>query len=651
MSFFEQQYKARKRTGRLVLLFLIAVVLTVTALNAAAYFIARFSFPEEYLLTLEVWLNEPYWVWITGVTLLVIVIGSLRTLFKLSGGGRSVAQMVGARRIKMSSQDPHERRLINVVEEMSIASGTPVPALYVMDEENRINAFVAGYRANQAVLVVTRGTLETLDRDELQGVVGHEYSHILNGDMRINIRLMAALAGILVLGQLGGFMLRGMRFSGRGGKGGGGAPVLAAALALFAIGYIGLFFGRLIKAAISRQREYLADASSVQFTRNPAAIAGALWKIKTGAGSRLVNSHAEDMSHMCIAESLKFSALLATHPPLDDRINAVDPHFLTKKKFEKPKPPAPAPADPIPAPGGAGAPGDAMGLAGGESVPITATTEGVTASVGNPSAQHMDYAHHLHAALPVMLLNAAHSDGEAVLVVYALILAGTHDEAMGIALPMVKAHEGEAGVEKTRELILAVERIGARGRLPLLDIVLPELKELPSDARSRFLGTVKALIKVDKRFTLFEFVLATILTNHLADDAGKADRIKYDKADPVLDEIRVLMTVLARVGADSPAAASQAFAQVMRYFTNQTLTPADKAEFTPERLSEVLTKLSLLSPLVKQTVIAACTDCVLHDGKVMPAEAELLRATALTLDCPMPPLISDTEAARALQTG
>ena len=286
-----------------------------------------------------------------------------------------------------------------------------------------------------------------------------------------------------------------------------------------------------------------------------------------------------------------------------------------------------------------------MGFAGGESSPITATTEQVTASVGNPSAQHMEYAHNLHAALPAVLLDAAHSDGEAPLVVYALILAGTDEEAMKAALSMVKAHEGESGVEKTQVLIRAVEKIGARGRLPLLDIVLPELKELPNDARTRFLGTVKALIKVDQRFTLFEFVLATILTNHLADDAGKADQIKYYKAGPVLDEIRVLMTVLSRVGADSQATATEAFNQVMRYFTNETVTPADKAEFTPERLSEVLNKLSLLSPLVKQTVIAACSDCVLHDGKVMPAEAELLRATALTLDCPMPPLVPDTKAA------
>lgn len=640
MSFFERQHKARRQTGRLVLLFLVAVALTVIAFNVVIFFIARFALPEDAVLSLEEWINEPYWIWVSGATLLVIGFSSLRTLFKLAGGGKSVAKMVGARRIKMSSNNPDERRLINVVEEMSIASGTPVPALYVMDEERRINAFVAGYRPNQAVLVVTRGTLETLDRDELQGVVGHEYSHILNGDMRINVRLMAILAGILALGQVGGFMLRGARFSGRRGKGGGARAILAVALALFVIGYIGLFFGRLIKAAISRQREYLADASSVQFTRNPAAIAGALWKIKTGAGSRLVSSHAEDMSHMCIAESLRFSSFMSTHPPLDDRINAVDPHFMTKKKYEKLKVPPGSSAE-----SARDVPAAAMGFAGGDTSPIVTTTEQVTASVGNPGAKHMEYAHHLHAALPAVLINAAHSDIEAPLVVYALILAGTKTDTMNVALAMVKAHEGVEGVEKTRGLIEAVGKIGARGRLPLLDIVMPELKELPDNTKQRFLGTVRALTKVDERFTLFEFVLATILTNQLSQDAGRADRIKYFKSQPVLNEIRVLMTVLARVGASTKADAEEAFVQVMRYFTSDPVTLAEKSEFTPERLSEVLNKLALLSPLVKQSVISACADCVLHDGKVMPAEAELLRATALTLDCPMPPLVPDTKQA------
>ena len=640
MSFFEQQHRARKRTGYLVTLFLSAVLLTLLALNAAGFLIARFAFASTYgVITLAYWLAQPYWIWITVATLVVVLVGSLRTLFKLSDGGKAVAKMVGARRIKMSSQDPQERRLINVVEEMAIASGTPVPALYVMDDEGGINAFVAGYRPNQAVMVVTQGTLAILDRDELQGVVGHEFSHILNGDMRMNIRLMATLAGILVIGQMGGFMLRGMRFSRRGGKS-GGAPILAAALALFVIGYIGLFFGRLIKAAISRQREYLADASSVQFTRNPQAIAGALWKIKTRVGSRLLSSHAEDMSHMCIAQSLNFSSLMATHPPLEDRINAVDPHFMTKKKFEKPTEVSQA------ASAGEGSlPEAAIGFAGDNSTPITTTSQQVTDSVGNPRPEHLAYAHQLRLGLPEVLLNSARSESHAPLVVYALILAGTDDGVMNKAFDLVKTTTNPQHGPHLRDLVEAIDDLGARGRLPLLDIVLPALSEMTEPLKRSFLDTVNTLVKMDHRFTLFEFALVTILANYLAPDADRADRTKYYKAAPVLNEIRVLLSVLAQVGAGSDASAKAAFTQVMRYFTKETVTMAERSEFTPDRLQRVLNTLFALSPLVKHTLIGACADCVLHDGKVMPGEAELLRATSLTLDCPMPPLLPESKVA------
>ena len=331
---------------------------------------------------------------------------------------------------------------------------------------------------------------------------------------------MGVLAGILSIGQMGGFILRHMRFSSRSNGKGGGGLVVAGALALFVVGYIGLFFGRLIKAAISRQREFLADASSVQFTRNPSAIAGALWKIKTAvAGSALDSSHAEDMSHMCIAESLQLSSLMATHPPLDERINAVAPGFIAEKAVEQTAPQAPA-AGPAAVP----APAGAMGFAGGETEAVSTTSQQITESVGNPKAEHMDYATALHSALPPVLLEAAHAPGEAQLVVYALILAGTDQGAMEIAWAHIKAHESEEGIHKTRELVEVLVKLGSRARLPILDIVIPELKELPGDSRARFLGTVKALVRVDKRLTLFEFVMVTLLAGQLADDAGKADR-------------------------------------------------------------------------------------------------------------------------------
>jgi Zn-dependent protease with chaperone function len=273
VNFFEHQHKARRKTGILVLYFIIAVVLIVISINAFIFLVISWGGSMSAEDTLRVY--KPLVVYVALGTILVIFIGSLSSMIKLRGGGRAVAEMVGARRVNPDSRDVNERRLINVVEEMSIASGTPVPKIYVLDNEAGINAFVAGLRPTETVLVVTRGALENFNRDELQGVVGHEYSHIFNGDMRINIRLMAVLAGILMIAQFGRVL---MRSSGRSrGKGSGQAGLIG--LGLFIIGYVGLFFGGLIKASISRQREFLADASSVQFTRNPDGIAGALWKI------------------------------------------------------------------------------------------------------------------------------------------------------------------------------------------------------------------------------------------------------------------------------------------------------------------------------------------------------------------------------------
>jgi Zn-dependent protease with chaperone function len=643
VNFFEHQHKARRQTGLLVCYFLVAITLTVAVINVAIYF--AFSFAEPTIApSLDEWIASRYWLWVSLGVVGVVLVGSVRSYFQLSGGGKAVAQMVGARRLKMSSSDPHERQFVNVVEEMSIASGTPVPVLYVMDAERAINAFVAGYRVNQAVMVVTRGTLETLSRDELQGVVGHEYSHVLNGDMRLNVRLIATLAGLLALGQVGGFMLRGLSFSGHrrrssNSKGGNGVVVvLVIAVVLFVVGYIGLFFGRLIKAAVSRQREYLADASAVQFTRNPEGIASALWKIQNGT-SRLDNSHAEDMSHMCFSSALNFSSLLATHPPLDRRIRAIDPHFDAKMIARRNKDKLSS-TPPRSSPTPQGGLEQAMGFAGaGHSSGVETTAERVAASIGNPTDAHFEYAHVLHDALPVAILDAAHSEEHCRLVVYALILKNTEHEAMEVALAMVKARDGDAAVELVRHLLGQMTQLSAQTRLPIIDIVLPELKMLSAVNRRKFLGTVKALIQSDKRFTLFEFVLLTILTEHLRDDADKADVIKFHKSDQVINEIRILLTVLAMSGRTKETDGRDAFQRVMKYFTGVQFEMAGKSELKPDRLAEVFEKLSYLSPLVKQSVITACADCVVHDGRVLPAEAELLRATSLSLDCPMPPII------------
>ncbi len=281
VTFFEHQTRARRSTSLLVVLFALAVVGVVLAVNLvvplALYVGARGFFTP----------SPGLYVTLTVVTLAVIGIRTLVGVLQMRGGGDAVAQLAGGVRVERGTRDADERRLLNVVDEMAIASGVSVPHVYVLRGERGINAFAAGYSPNEAVVAVTEGTARTLTRDELQGVVAHEFSHVLNGDMRLSVQMIGVLAGILFIGEVGNFLLR-ARSGGDDRRSGGGIVFVGAALLI--IGYAGLFFGRLIKAAVSRQREFLADASSVQFTRNPEGIAGALATISAGPGSSLVRA-------------------------------------------------------------------------------------------------------------------------------------------------------------------------------------------------------------------------------------------------------------------------------------------------------------------------------------------------------------------------
>ncbi len=637
MNFFQQQHRARRNTALLVIYFLLAVVLIVIAINAVVYALLQQTGTQG-LVHVE---GEPQslWFWVTAATLMLIGGGSLFRFILLRGGGEAVAEMVGAREVDPDTRDTDERRLFNVVEEMSIASGTPVPDLYIMDEEPGINAFVAGYSPGEAVLVVTRGTLRQLSRDELQGVVGHEYSHILNGDMRLNVRLIAILAGILLLGQLGGFMLRSMRYArgSRSGKNGQGALlILGLGLGLFVIGYIGLFFGRLIKAAISRQREFLADASSVQFTRSPDGIAGALWRIQqSSAGSLLHNAHAEDMSHMCFGQSLKLAlgGLLATHPPLEERIKAIDPGFIARHAGERIQ------ARHTAAGNGPAMDTGAMGFAAGMETPIATDSGRITASIGNPDARHLDFARNLYAQLGGELIDLLHRPAQAAAVIYALLLTNTDADSQERARELLTGEVSSDQMAQIHALQAGISRLPPQARLPLLELALPALRQLPQEMRHQVLRTSETLIRADRRFSLFEFVLLTLLQKHLLKDRKDSGKVRFFKYTRVLPDIRLLLSVVARAGAEDPQLAQRAYAQAIGSFGIQEESPLDIQHCQAGALSRALQRLARLSPLLKPALIEACADCVLHDGKLLPAEAELMRAISVSLDCPMPPLL------------
>lgn len=632
MNFFEHQARARRRTTLLVIPFVLAVALIVVTLNVVGFFVFQQVGARDAAPPLAVWFAQPFWIWISLGTLGVIGAGSLKTTLQLSGGGTALADMLGARPIAMDSGDGDERRLINVVEEMSIASGTPVPRLYVLDGEPSINAFVAGFRPTETVMVVTRGAVQNFTRDELQGVIGHEYSHVFNGDMRLNMRLMGILAGVLLIGQIGRFILR----SGNRGRGKGSAQMALLGLALFVIGYIGLFFGALIKAAISRQREFLADASAVQFTRNPDGIAGALYRIQQHAeGSRLLNSHADDVSHFCFGASVRtgFTSLLATHPPLAERIHAVDPDFMKKQRAQG----AAGTGGARPAVGGA-PPAGAAAFAGFAPAGGTMDAAAVAGSVGNVTPAHHALAGSIHAGLPETLARSLRGAGTVAPACYALVLAATDPAARGAGLALLHEKAGKADAAHAEGLVPLIVAQGPGARLMLVNLALPALKALPTATRGGFIEAIRALVLADRRTTLFEFAMLAILREHLAEDAGKAFPARYFKFDAVLTEIRLLLSVLARAGGGDQVAVERTFRLGMAQFQREPGAMVPASQCTLTSLEQALRKLALLAPLLKQPLVQACADCVIHDGTVAPSEAELLQAIALTLDCPMPPL-------------
>jgi len=621
MNFYEHQDRARRRTVLLTVYFALAVTLIALALNAVFYVALNATRTDP--LSLRTWIAEPYWIWISLAVGGLIVLGTLHTSFRLRGGGRALAAMVGARRIEPSTAAIDERRLLNVVEEMSIASGTPVPALYVLDDEAGINAFVAGTRPTEVVMVVTRGALEAFDRDELQGVVAHEYSHIFNGDMRLNLRLMGVLAGIVLIGQIGRLMLR----SGTHGRSRDAGQWALVGVAVLAIGYIGLFFGALIKAAVSRQREFLADASAVQFTRDPDGIAGALDTIRQhGAGSLLDNAHAEDLSHFCFGESVHyaFSALLASHPPLDARIKAINPQYARRTRAA-PSTQTAARDEP---------PGLSTAFAAG-AAPLAPAE--VAAAVGTLAPRQVAFARALHAALPAHVVSLAHTSAGAAQLVFALLLAASAPAASGRILAAVNYHDPMLS-DGLESLAAALRDLSRQARLPLVNLALPALKQASATERRRLRDTVRAVIGADRQFTVFEFALEHLLDDHLRDDAGQAVAVKYFSFAAVADDLRVLLSVLARIGASDPTAAAAAFARAWHPFALGDAVLLEAAACSLAALDGALDRLAGVSPLLKKNVIQACADCVQHDGEVTSTEMDVLQVVALTLDCPLPPL-------------
>jgi Zn-dependent protease with chaperone function len=644
-DFFEAQDSARSRSRLLVILFVLAVI----AIIASIYAVVHFALgpgpqgPVDFGLLIIV----------AVLTVGMVTAGSTVRTMQLRQGGPKVAEMLGGRRVRPNTTDEAERRLVNVVEEMAIASGTPVPAIYVLDHETGINAFAAGYTLDDAAVAVTRGTLEKLNRDELQGVIAHEFSHILNGDMRLNIRLMGLLFGILLLAIIG----RGLLYSGgrgRRGRDGGGNQIALVGFALVIIGYIGVFFGKLIQAAVSRQREYLADAAAVQYTRNPGGIGGALQKIG-GIGSQVENHHAQEASHLFFARGLGGSmfSLLATHPPLEERIRRIglvplDPPSKARSRGEVRSAPAGgrrgAAAGAAPVAGLAGAAAMTAGMAEA-APPGSSGVDGraLIASIGSPDREHVAYAGRLLRSLPDAVRDAAHDPDGAAALLFALLL---HDEDAGVAAAqhrMIREFGDDALEATVTSLAADVAALGGAARLPLLDLLLPALRELPPTQAERVRAAAESLSAADGRTDMFELALLHVLGRQLGTAAHSRNAAEGAAGERPLDALRgeaeVVLSAVAWSGTTDAGEADAAFAAAAAHaapLRGAALRPRDAIDIAS--INHSLERLRGGRPAARRQFLEACIHAVAHDGHVHVQEAELLRAVAEAIHCPMPPV-------------
>jgi Zn-dependent protease with chaperone function len=641
VDFFAAQDQARRVSRRLVTAYIIATGLIVAGVTIIVGFALLFFTDAGYGNTPGSFTsNNAGILAMTALLTILFILGA--SMFKtavLSSGGGAVAKQLGGTPVAADTQDPLRRRLRNVVEEMAIASGVPVPEIYVLEEESSINAFAAGYSPSDAAVAVTRGTLELLERDELQGVIAHEFSHILNGDMRLNIRMMGVLFGIMAISLAGRLIVRGgYRASLFSGRRNNGAPViLVIGIGFAVLGGIGMFCARVIKASVSRQREFLADASAVQFTRQKSGIANALKKIGGYTeGSRIKAKDPEEVSHMLFGSGAKMAGLFATHPPLVERIQALDPSFR-ESDFPRIDPLRQRVRVDARSEAAAGFAADMTAAAAG--APIL--TESIAASVGRPDSEHVAYARQLRQSIPESLYDAAHSVEFSYLLTIALVL----DKSGRIIEQQLALIREQLGAERANLINRYFEELGDAGaeyRLPLLEVAFPALKRRPSQELAYLLSLATRLIEIDGEIDLYEYCFYRILMSNLgqAADPSRRRHTRSRRANKQASAIG-LLRVLADYGHEEDEARQAAFAAGIATLGGwaQDYEYSSERKFTVSVLDHSLDVLLGLNRKGKESLLRAISATANYDGKLTIAEAEMIRAICATLDYPLPPIL------------
>jgi Zn-dependent protease with chaperone function len=654
VDFFARQEQTRRTSRALVGAFLLAFATCALATTFALSLALRYANPNAVYAGAGSWVD-----WVAAnlgvvasamaVTLAIMALASLYRTASLAGGGGDVARMMSATQVTGGGADVLQQRLVNVVEEMALASGVAVPEIYVLEHEAGINAFAAGTTHANAAICVTRGALEHLERAELQGVIAHELSHVLNGDMRLNQQLIGLSFGILALSLAGRFILRGVGYARPNRKDNSMLAIaVVVGIALLVVGWIGVLLSRLIKAAVSRQREALADASAVQFTREPQGLAGALKKI-AAYGARIQFAETEEVAHMLFERgSGAFGGWFATHPPLIERIRALDPTFDPR---DLPQP------QPLPGPGAAVAAERAIAAARAEggfdaaartaaavSAALAAmppSSDPVRERAGQSAAPAVGGA--LRDAIPEEIREAARAQDTSLLLVAALAVA-PDDPARDHQLALLERQLGSASAQLCRRLCETLRSVDNHLRLTIVALALPALKRRPAEQIRYLLDLLGKVAALETEPRLFDYVLLHVLAAYLRAQptaAGLAPRAKVTK-EALRGAVRTLLATVAAFGNADPSAARNAYTAGLAAIGWPDA--GDVPSFEPPsasrdlaKLDEAFAGLAGLRPRAKLKLLRGALATIRADGKVELDEQELFRAIAATLDCPLPP--------------
>ncbi len=643
MDFFEHQEKARKQTHLLVFYFFLAIVGIILAVYAVFTGLSLMGSEGSSSRDFDIWNPQLLLATSAGTSAAIFLASAYKTM-QLNDGGKVIAQELGGRLLDVHSTDFHERRLLNLVEEMAIASGIPVPEVYIMDSEDSINAFAAGKTTSDAVIGVTRGCMKMLSRDELQGVIAHEFSHILNGDMRLNMRLIGLLFGILFLTLIGEVILRSTYYSGNRGRdrdsGGGALALFIVGISLILIGYIGTFFANLIKASISRQREFLADASAVQFTRNPDGIAGALKKIGAlSQGSNISHPMARDASHLFFGSALK--GFFATHPPLSERIKRLMPHWNgnfgqepSRSIREQDTPISPNDSSK----------NEARVMLAGDKLEIQISQSEAAESMRSVHVEQVNLGQSILEQMPAHWGEAARNESGAQAVVFALLLS-QNDELRSADLSRIRGQVDSTTYQTLTTLNRELNNLHSSVKLALIDLSIPSLRRLSPTEYDIFRQILDGLVASDQVVDLFEYTLQKVVARHLDTyfRVTNPPQIKYRDLKSLSPDVAILLSTLAALShPKNPEDVERAFAHGAEHISQ--ITGRDLHFQPPENcglnsIRKAIERFEQSTPIIKRELLLACSNAVLTDGKISSHEAELIRAIADAMGCAIPPFV------------